>query len=93
VVATAPICTPSIWNSTPVTATSSAAVAVRAIVPASPLARLRGVASVAVGGVASAPPGPTATLTAALVVVAPFESVARAVRLCAPLLVGVQLSA
>ncbi len=61
--------------------------------PVRPAARSAGAVSVAVGAVLSPPPdGPTVTLTAALVVAAPCESVARAVRLCTPVVAGVQLS-
>ena len=92
-VSTAPRVTPSIWNSTPVTATSSLAVAETTTMPVRPAERSAGAASATVGAVGSAPAGGlTVTLTAVLVVAAPRESVARAVRLCAPVPVGVQPS-
>jgi hypothetical protein len=48
-VSVAPCFTPSTWNSTPVTPTSSVAVAVNASVPVSPAAKAAGAVSVATG--------------------------------------------
>ena len=85
--------TPSTWNVTPTTPTLSLAVAVRFTAPESPVVPSVGAVSWTVGGVPSAPGATTVTLTGAEVVVAPPLSVARAVRLCAPSVLGVQVTA
>ena len=77
----APTATPSTWNSTLDTPTLSLAVAVKARLPARPLAKGAGVLMAMVGGWVSALGVLTDTATAALVAVAPLSSVARAVRL------------
>ena len=56
----APIGTASIWNSTAVTPTLSAAVALTAITPLSPLARSAGALSATVGAIVSTGGGATA---------------------------------
>ena len=91
-VSVAPTCTPSTWNSTLTTPTLSLAFAARLIVPVRPAAKLAGDVSVAVGDAVSLVGRPTVTVTAALGVARPRLSVARAVRLCAPTVVGVHAS-
>jgi hypothetical protein len=83
--------TPSTWNSTWLTPTLSVALAVICSVPVSPSASAAGAVNATVGGCVSALDGLIVTDTAALVVAMPQLSVARAVRLCMPVLVGVQL--
>ena len=85
--------TPSIWNSTLITPTLSLALALKATVPPSPLAKAAGALMVTVGGWVSALGALTVTATTALVVLAPWLSVARALRLRLPAALGVQFSA
>jgi hypothetical protein len=75
-----------------VTPTLSLAAAESVSVPARPLARFAGALSVASGGCVSAVGALMLTVIAALLVVAPLLSVARAVRLRAPSVAGVHVA-